>query len=515
MATLQELINAVDALGDSVTELTNEVGIRKSLLDSSVASASSSQVAAAASATQSTSSATQAAASATQAVNAAASATAVAFGGATGLDGIFPTAWIRPQQTVLGSRLTITRSGLGGTFIDGQRRLRGALPNTARFDYDLSTGRPLGVLVETAKTNLVLRSNNLENAYWSKTAYTISKTLTGLRGNANEATRITNDSGAGNIFATITGLTANTQYTFSFFARNNGGTNAYIGVRDEGTLAFTARNFGSEIVNTEFRRISISFTTGASTTSARVYVARDQTNVDWIFQDAQLEVGGLSSYIGETAGTTVTRNADDDFLQNINTWNPVEGTIVVRVRSNIIDSSIFLAWDQTVNNQFQLRSTGLLRYVANGQIQTINSGNSGIGVFDTWAISYTPTRVAISRNGNAVQSISISQSALINQIYLSFTGVTGAGISQSKHIHTYEYYPKAATDLGLITRSNPNLYYGIGDDDLATLNSFADLAFTRREDLDVQAGRTPESFRWMGRMLITRCVTTSLSPSKS
>jgi len=50
------------------------------------------------------------------------------------------------------------------------RRLRNVAANVPRIDYDPATGKCLGLLVEEARTNLILQSNNFSNALWTKSA---------------------------------------------------------------------------------------------------------------------------------------------------------------------------------------------------------------------------------------------------------------------------------------------------------------------------------------------------------
>jgi len=50
------------------------------------------------------------------------------------------------------------------------RRLRNVAANVPRIDYDPATGKCLGLLVEEARTNLILHSNSFSNALWTKSA---------------------------------------------------------------------------------------------------------------------------------------------------------------------------------------------------------------------------------------------------------------------------------------------------------------------------------------------------------
>ena len=420
-------------------------------------------------------------------------AVGIVFGQNTGIGGVSVAARIRANQIMLGPQFSFTRSGSGGTFIDRNLNLVAASANTPRFDYDLETGQPLGFLVETAKTNLCLHSNNLADAGWVKTGYTPTKTFVGLRGQANEAWSIVNEGASGHIFRTITGLTPNTQYTFSFFARNNGGANAYIGIRDEGTLAFTARNFGSEIINNRPRRISISATTGPTTTSLRVYLARDQSNVNWVFQDAQLEEGQLTSYAGESTTSTVLRNLDIPNL-NLATLNLDEGTILIRGRNNTSINTEYFTIFQDSGNRIDLFTNGLLHINIGGVNYSVNLGSSGLGQYDNFAISYSRNRIAACRNGGTVVVANIPNFLTV-ATPIQFRSF---GTSQSKHIHTFKYQRRAISDAQLQIRSNPNLFFGFENGDVALNADLSDAAFTNINAIQRLPGRTDMPFYGTG-----------------
>jgi hypothetical protein len=52
--------------------------------------------------------------------------------------------------------------------------LQSAANNVARFDHNPVTGESLGLLVEEQRTNLILRSEEFDNASWAKSAATIT-----------------------------------------------------------------------------------------------------------------------------------------------------------------------------------------------------------------------------------------------------------------------------------------------------------------------------------------------------
>ena len=86
---------------------------------------------------------------------------------------------LRVVQTVVGN------DGTSGLFIWGAQFEQSStvgeyIPTTSainsapRFDHNPTTGESLGLLVEEARTNLILRSEELDNAIWTKTNATVT-----------------------------------------------------------------------------------------------------------------------------------------------------------------------------------------------------------------------------------------------------------------------------------------------------------------------------------------------------
>ena len=174
-----------------------------------------------------------------------------------------PASFDFSRTNSLDSRITFYRSSIG-TFVDASGSIQTASAVEARFDHDPTTGKSLGLLVEEARTNLLLNSATLS---------TQSVTV---------------------------GATA---HTLSFYGT---GTLTLSGVSTDGPLVGTGAN----------QRVSLTFTPTAG--SLTLTVSGSVTN-------AQLEAGSfLTSYI-PTTSSQVTREADlvevsgDSFTSFFNT----------------------------------------------------------------------------------------------------------------------------------------------------------------------------------------------------
>ena len=90
------------------------------------------------------------------------------WNGATGLEdgGGGPSLNLTLTST-LDPRITFTRAS-SGTYFNSSGVLTTASTDTARFDYNPATLAAKGLLIEEARTNVFVRSQELDNASWTK-----------------------------------------------------------------------------------------------------------------------------------------------------------------------------------------------------------------------------------------------------------------------------------------------------------------------------------------------------------
>jgi hypothetical protein len=98
---------------------------------------------------------------------------------------VFPS--IRPtldldfaNTKTLDPRITFTRAS-GGSYVGADGLIKYAGVNEARFDHDPETGESLGLLVEEARTNLLLQSENFSSG-WTLNAVTLGSTIVAPNG---------------------------------------------------------------------------------------------------------------------------------------------------------------------------------------------------------------------------------------------------------------------------------------------------------------------------------------------
>jgi len=119
---------------------------------------------------------------------------------------------------------TVSRNGQA-TYFDKNGVLKTAQANEPRFEFDPLTGVFKGVLVEPSATNLLLRSEQFDNAYWSKSNLNIgiSAFPSPSGGQAILATANLDLSGSGISRAGFTQIPLNNFYTLSCFVRKTTG----------------------------------------------------------------------------------------------------------------------------------------------------------------------------------------------------------------------------------------------------------------------------------------------------
>ena len=110
--------------------------------------------------------------------------------------------------------------------------LETAASGVARFDHNPVTFESLGLLIEELRTNLLLRSEEFDNAVWTKGNTTITaNTAIAPDGNLTADKAIVNSGAQASVgvYQDVTALSASTAYTVSAFVKKAGAQYAVIG----------------------------------------------------------------------------------------------------------------------------------------------------------------------------------------------------------------------------------------------------------------------------------------------
>ena len=312
-------------------------------------------------------------------------------------------------------------------------KLQSAASGVARFDNNPTTGESLGLLIEESRTNLLNYSSQFDNAYWNKTRATITADTVVAPDGTLTGDFITTNGTAGNknIFVlSFTTPAANSIYTASIFAKNNGssglfqielgsGANQAIGTFNLSTGAVgtftvngtvTACSGTITAVGNNWYRCSIVVTHGASwsgATNIAFYDLSTQTasTVTGMFLwGAQVELGAFATSYIPTVASQVTRAADVANITgtNFTTWfNTAQGTMYSEfmyysaVNAKYVisgnDGSSSTRWIESGGNtnQFRAYDGGVLNFatftpmvsakaaVATDNLTMVGCGNGG------------------------------------------------------------------------------------------------------------------------------------------
>jgi len=268
------------------------------------------------------------------------------------------------ETTTLPTGISFTRA-TNGTFFNSSGVLTTAGSGVARFDHRLegTTWVNKGLLIEEQRTNLVQRSEEFNDSYWTKDNISVTTNATTAPDGTTTAERIletTTTNVAHIVSRNITENLTSTPYTFSLFLKSNGRTKGVLQLTrtvspfDSATTQFdlateqvfalqnnAAVNLGSSItkLNDGWYRLTVSGYTGhSSSNQIRLVIYSDSgefnytgdSNKGYFIWGAQLEAGAFpTSYIATTTAS-VTRNADQASMTstNFSSWyNATEGTL--------------------------------------------------------------------------------------------------------------------------------------------------------------------------------------------
>jgi hypothetical protein len=267
------------------------------------------------------------------------------------------------NNQTLDSRITFTRAS-SATFFDQLGVLQTAASGAARFTYDPATLQPQGLLIEEQRTNLLLRSEELNEAAWVKVRSSVTaNTAIAPSGNLTADKLVENtDTNTHEIYQAVT-VAANTLHVATFYLKAaerfrakiwllngavNSGANASVNLT-AGTITSpnifgTGASAVSSITNVGngWYRCAIGCIIDAASTTARAYVVLENaTGNDNYTGDgtsgvfiwgAQLEAGAFPTSYIPTTTTALTRNADVASMTgtNFSSWyNASEGTLYV------------------------------------------------------------------------------------------------------------------------------------------------------------------------------------------
>jgi hypothetical protein len=367
--------------------------------------------------------------------------------------------------------------------------LQTAASGVARFEHNPITFESLGLEIEEQRTNLVLRSEEFDNAVWVKNACTVSaNTLTAPDG-AITADKLVEDTSTGLHFLHyLATFAASTSYTVSVYAKAGERTRFQIGGSGSAWASFSTAVFdlsaGTVVTNTgAFTSASITpvgngwyrcTATGLSNASpvnqqvAQFFLVQSGTTTSYtgngfnglFLWGAQLEAGAFPTSYIQTVASQVTRAADAASMTgtNFSSWyNQAQGTLYAEAGkplSNYTSTRIIAEiGDGTIANRMNLNAqsttTNALFAVTTNSTSVATPTIAGVFAngYGEVAGGYIVDNVQLAGNGTLATADTSCQIPVVNRMTIGDINV--GGLIWNGTIAKIAYYPLRVTNANL------------------------------------------------------------------
>jgi hypothetical protein len=330
----------------------------------------------------------------------------------------------------------------------------------ARFDYDPVTLAPRGFLIEEQRTNLILRSQEFDNAVWAKAIGQV--TIAPNAGIAPDGTATADrfvSTGGSFPQMSQTGTVAAGDYAFSVWVKSDGTPQIAQALIWGGvTVPFTPTETWQRIVGIR---------TGSAGGTQSMVIATNTASAaasSFLVWGAQLEAGAFATSYIPTVASTVTRAVDIAAVTaaNFSSWyNQPTGTFVVEATTggdiastsysmsalNAASSSI-VGFDISASGDYRFRVTDTNVNSAIIQVVAVMSANT---TYKT-AGAYKAADFAATANGGAVvtDTTGTVPSNMVSLAIGSLSAATGA-LSWNGHVRSIRYYPARLSNAQLQT----------------------------------------------------------------
>jgi hypothetical protein len=289
----------------------------------------------------------------------------------------------------LGPTLSCTRADATATRVGSDGLIEKAIAaNAPRFDYNPSTGESLGLLVEEARTNICLQSENLD-VTWSSVSNGVSTANSGIAPDGtNTAFLVIDDesTGTGNVaFNQAITFATSTTYVVSIFAKASGldwiriqpvnlgalAISAYFDLTNGVVGATVGADNTSEFIEdygNGWFRCGIVFESDVADTAGNIQlyisdgdgdvsVALDGTSSILVW-GAQLEAGAFPTSYIPTVAASVTRNADVVTTTDLSWLNASAGSFYAKASilstARTVAGRVFNVSDADASDQLNL-----------------------------------------------------------------------------------------------------------------------------------------------------------------
>jgi hypothetical protein len=326
----------------------------------------------------------------------------------------------------------------GSTYIAADGLIKTAASNEPRFQHNPTTGESLGLLVEEARTNLVLQSQDAATTWVAISAAVTTNTTVAPDGTTTADTITASSSTIGRIQQTIT-FTGDGDKAISIWLKAGTSPRTAVNI-DDSTAGFVNRlglNItwtggvatgsttqgtlqGIDTYPSGWYRIRALATGLIAANTNRFRIESDTTNGTGsvIVWGAQAENGAFPTSYIPTTTATVTRAADVASItgSNFSSWynqtegsfyvenqlppsNPPAGTFpgVLSANNGTSTNQMMIYWLSTTVGRWFVRESGTI--TADISASAVTAGSS-----TRFAVRYASNDAAISANGGAIGS---------------------------------------------------------------------------------------------------------------
>ncbi len=384
----------------------------------------------------------------------------------------------------LDPRITFTRASTA-TYVDDDGLIKSGATNAARFDHNPTTGESLGLLVEEARTNLLLDSS-LSTGNWQLTNVTrLPNSILSPDGTFT-AVKISSTTGTWQTFLaqqSVAGITA-TPHTFSVYAKAGeaswialagiqfGEAIAYFNL-STGTLGTRSAGSAHTItpVGNGWYRCTVSCASASSTQWGFFPASADNTltpapiGQGIYIWGAQLETGSFPTSYIPTPATFTSRASTATYYDSAG--------VIQTAGSNVARSAAFFPDSSGV-----MRPAGLLLEAA-GTNLALNSENATGNTNQTSGTSTVTVNTTVAPDGNTTaDTVAFSSDILNGRFQTSFSSTSGV-------VYTLSFWVKAISG---------STAFSMWDSNSSTIQAFTATSAWQRLSLTFTAASTSASY---------------------
>ena len=367
----------------------------------------------------------------------------------TATERILPKLALDFTTASLDSRVTFTRTGNTATVINSSGLVTTINADLPRFDYTLNTGGDCkGLLIEEARTNLLLQSNDVSNLAYTKSNVTVvANSSTAPDGTLTAAQATITNTAANQFFQYQAASFAGQTLTVSFYGK----ADSPMTLRSHLTDSVAGQFFNSSLTTT-WQRFTFSMLQSVASPNSGFFISLNtNSTTPFYIWGVQLEVGSFATSLIPTVASQATRNADIATMTgtNFSDWYSAgAGGVVARVLPSTVSGTrpALQFDDATADEVIALRGDTTnpeLVIVDGGSPQAqIDAGTISANTAYNLGAAWNTDNCAAAVNGGAAVT---DTSATIPTVTQARLGSDGTNYLNG-NIQTLRYWPQRIID---------------------------------------------------------------------